>query len=75
LVLLPVLMQSTRDGWMVVGWWKRTSMRVVLVVAKEIEKFGGGREVGKLDDNHSVFGGCNFLVLWLTLSEREASAF
>lgn len=48
-------------------------MRVVLVVAKEIEKFESGREVGKLDDNHSVFGGCDFLVLWL--SEGEASAF
>lgn len=41
---------------------QRTWLRVVLVVAKEIEKFQGGREVGKLDDIHSLLRGCNFLV-------------
>jgi hypothetical protein len=62
-------------GWWLVGWWKRTSMRVVLVVAKEIEKFEGGREVGKLDDNHSVLRGCNFLVLWLDKRKVRLARF
>jgi hypothetical protein len=74
LVLLPLLMQSTRDGWMVVGWCRGCRCAWCCSLRRKLKKLKVGREVGKLDDNHSVLW-LQFFSKVLWLSEGEASAF